>query len=353
MVPYIVTDNTVSIMVDGDMKVITDSHMNYTSIRKAIADERFDDAISLIDVAKEVSDFGGGLVTVKGGIVYYGEQGLHNSLTSRILKMKEEGFNISPMAKFLENLMQNPSNRAVTELYGFLEYGDLPITDDGHFLAYKMVREDFTDCHSGKFDNSPGKVVEVRRNEVDEDKDRTCSYGLHFCSQGYLGHYGGQKVVILKINPKDVVSIPSDYNNTKGRCCRYEVLREAEKATNSTSSDSEFDTSVAVTTQDVTADGAPFNGVTFDGETATALFTMDEAAERLCSEAVDPRGALRKRISRKPEMVEGDKVRCQLTRDEYDDYDDYQELQALKADDDYDDDDDDYDDYNYGGGDYR
>ena len=30
--------------------------------------------------------------------------------------------------------------------------------------------------------------------------------------------------MILKINPRDVVSIPVDYNNTKGRACKYEVV---------------------------------------------------------------------------------------------------------------------------------
>ena len=32
--------------------------------------------------------------------------------------------------------------------------------------------------------------------------------------------------MIVKINPADVVAIPSDYNNTKGRTCRYEVVSE-------------------------------------------------------------------------------------------------------------------------------
>ena len=32
--------------------------------------------------------------------------------------------------------------------------------------------------------------------------------------------------MILKINPRDVVSIPTDYNNSKGRTCRYEVIGE-------------------------------------------------------------------------------------------------------------------------------
>jgi hypothetical protein len=78
-------------------------------------------------------------------------------------------------------------------------------------------------------DNSIGKIVEMERNEVDDNKDQTCSTGLHFCSQDYLPHFGNgydSRVVILKINPADVVSIPSDYNNAKGRACKYEVVGE-------------------------------------------------------------------------------------------------------------------------------
>jgi hypothetical protein len=33
-------------------------------------------------------------------------------------------------------------------------------------------------------------------------------------------------VMILKINPADVVSIPTDYDGAKGRCCAYEVVAE-------------------------------------------------------------------------------------------------------------------------------
>jgi hypothetical protein len=32
--------------------------------------------------------------------------------------------------------------------------------------------------------------------------------------------------MILKINPADVVSIPTDYNGSKGRCMKYEVIAE-------------------------------------------------------------------------------------------------------------------------------
>ena len=145
--------------------------------------------------------------------------------------MLTEDFPIEPLVLFVENLMENPSRRAVQELYGFLEKNSLPITPDGHFLAYKKVRDDYKDIHSGTMDNSVGQIVEMERNAVDDDKDRTCSTGLHFCSQDYLPHFGtgpGNRVVILKINPRDVVSIPSDYNDSKGRACRYEVIDELE-----------------------------------------------------------------------------------------------------------------------------
>ena len=78
-------------------------------------------------------------------------------------------------------------------------------------------------------DNSLGATVEMERNRVDDDKDRTCSTGLHFCSRDYLDHFGGERLVIVKINPRDVVSIPSDYNDSKGRACRYEVVDEIDK----------------------------------------------------------------------------------------------------------------------------
>ena len=165
-------------------------------------------------------------INVKAGVVTYKGAEVRNSLTDKMLEMLEEGFDLAPMSKFLNNLMQNPSMRAVGELYGFLEKGNLPITPDGCFLAYKAVRRDFKDIHSGTMDNSVGQTVQMPRNAVDEDKDKTCSYGLHFCSVDYLQHFARRDshVVILKINPRDVVSIPADYHDTKGRACKYEVV---------------------------------------------------------------------------------------------------------------------------------
>jgi len=226
---YIVGDTFITVMLGTKLETVHNTHPNFGKIKEAIKAEKFDELEDLINVSKSIETFGKGFVEVSEGVVKYKGQPLNNGMTDRLLKMKEEGFNIKPLVAFLENLMENPSYRAINELYGFLEYGKLPITEDGHFVAYKKVRNNFTDIWTGKFDNSIGATPNMPRNMVDEDSNRTCSNGLHFCSYEYLKSFGStpdNKVVILKINPRDVVAIPKDYNNTKGRCCRYEVIDE-------------------------------------------------------------------------------------------------------------------------------
>lgn len=131
-----------------------------------------------------------------------------------------------PLLKFLDNLMDNPSRRSVNELYSFLEHGNMPITPDGHFLGYKSVRPDMTDHYSGKFDNNIGQVLEMPRNAVCDDANHGCSYGFHVGSLEYATNFGGsdRKVVIVKVNPADVVSVPHDCDFQKMRTSRYEVV---------------------------------------------------------------------------------------------------------------------------------
>lgn len=156
---------------------------------------------------------------------------LEQAIVNKIVKMRKQGFDSTPLLKFLKNLYKNPSKVAISELYMFLEKAELPITSDGYFIAYKVIRDDYKDIHSGKFDNSVGKVCEMPRFEVDDVRTNTCSSGLHFCSRSYLSSFGSGRMatdrcVLVKINPADVVSIPSDYDNAKGRTCRYEVVGE-------------------------------------------------------------------------------------------------------------------------------
>lgn len=169
-------------------------------------------------------------IEMKGGQLYYNGETIAGVLGERMLQMVDEGFDLTPMVAFLTNLMENPAKRVVDHLYAFLDHGKNPITEDGCFLAYKAVREDFKDIHSGNFDNSVGQVLSMPRNRVDEDPNNTCSYGFHVCSFDYLPHFANANghVMVCKVNPADVVAIPRDYNNTKMRVCKYEVISEYE-----------------------------------------------------------------------------------------------------------------------------
>lgn len=229
MFPYLIQGKNIVVTIGSNCHTINSTHISYEKIKEAIKANDWTAVQDLIEPKKVILNYGSGNIAIQGDKMFWKGTEFHNSLADRVISMYQEGFPIEPMIAFMENLMSNPSKRAVDELYGFLEKGKLPITPDGHFLAYKMVRDDYKDCHSGTFDNSVGQVVEMERNQVDDDKNRTCSSGLHFCSREYLNNFGGERIMILKINPRDVVSIPADYNDTKGRCSRYEVVDEIDK----------------------------------------------------------------------------------------------------------------------------
>lgn len=130
---------------------------------------------------------------------------------------------INRIKPFLENMFKNPFIDAVHEIYDYCKAMDFEITDDGCFLAYKKVRKDLGSVFdNGKTKHKIGEYTEVKI--YDTERTNVCSNGLHFCSKSYLQHYPGDVIIIVKVNPKDVVSIPVDYNFAKGRCRKYLVV---------------------------------------------------------------------------------------------------------------------------------
>lgn len=225
-IPHVISSKNVTVYVDGQQYIVPTGTPQYDLVVKAIDAGDVQGVKDAVEVRQAVVKLSQGKIELDGTTLKYDGRPLHGSLVNRILTVVKEAGNAAPLLLFLDNLMQNPSNRAVNELYGFMEACDLPITVDGHFLAYKRVRSDYTSVHDGVTKNNIGLVVSMPRNSVNDNKDETCSTGLHFCSESYLQHFGGDRVVVLKINPRDVVSIPTDYNNAKGRACSYEVIGE-------------------------------------------------------------------------------------------------------------------------------
>ena len=169
-------------------------------------------------------------IEVKDGNLYVFDEPVHSTLATRVLSFLEAGLDCVHLFKFILKLNLNPSKRAVDELYTFLEHRALPITDNGNFLAYKAVREDYTDKYTGKFLNTIDSVLEMPRNKVDDDKNVGCSYGFHAGTVEYAKEFMGREghLMIVEINPADVVSIPTDCQFQKLRTSKYKVVGEYE-----------------------------------------------------------------------------------------------------------------------------
>ena len=169
-------------------------------------------------------------IEVKDGNLYVFGEPVHSTLATRVLSFLEAGLDCVHLFKFILKLNLNPSKRAVDELYTFLEHRALPITDNGNFLAYKAVNSDYTDKYSGKFLNTIDSVLEMPRNKVDDNKEVGCSYGFHAGTVEYAKDFlgGSGHLMIVEINPSDVVSIPTDCQFQKLRTCKYKVVGEYE-----------------------------------------------------------------------------------------------------------------------------
>lgn len=232
MIPYILKTETISLFPAGAAPItIHKDHINFGAVRDAIVEGRFDDAVTMASVKSFINHMTSGAVQVSEDGVSFNGVPVTSYLANKMTQFFNEGLPISHYCRFLENLMNNPSMVSREELYLFLEAADLPITEDGCFIAYKAVRADFRDIHSGKFDNSPGQVLSMPRRDVDDNRQRVCSYGFHAAAYDYARTFMGcGRLVAVKINPADVVSVPSDHNNQKLRVCKYEVLHEIKGA---------------------------------------------------------------------------------------------------------------------------
>jgi hypothetical protein len=177
-----------------------------------------------MDIASKIKKHVSGLFSVADGLVYIGTDPLPETLSKRIIKFAEEGFDFDPLLKFWENCKQNPDPVARKDLYGFLEHNGIPITSDGCFVGYRAIQNDWKDKYTKSIDNSVGQVVSIPRSECDPDPNVTCSKGLHIAAYDYARYSygcGDDCLIECKVNPIDVVAVPKDYNGQKMRCCKY------------------------------------------------------------------------------------------------------------------------------------
>jgi hypothetical protein len=222
-------DDTLNINLNGKMYVVDKTNTNYKNLLVELKKrhKNFKKIETLLDIPKCVSKYTSGKVVVKNNKVFYNKEEVHSTLADLILRFISEGLNPRPWMKFMNNLMDNPSKWAVDSVVEFLTRKSLPITKDGCFIAYKTVRPDYYDWYSGTFLNKVGAEFDMPRNKVDDDKLKDCSTGWHVGNLDYIRcfHSDG-KILTVKVNPRDVISVPQDSTCDKIRVCHYKVIGE-------------------------------------------------------------------------------------------------------------------------------
>lgn len=219
----------ITVIVNGKHFQVEVSHPNYDQIKELVKNKEWDKIENAVNVGRKLQrSFANSGVVVEDGAVSYNGEPVHNAVVDKMLEFAREGFCVDHLVKFLGLLMENPSKRSVDSLYEFLERHGLVIDEEGYFLAYKSVRNDWFDHHSGTIKNEIGATIKMARNKISDDPSSHCSYGLHVGSIKYVLEFGGsdKRVLLVRVNPKDVVSVPSDCDCQKMRVCEYTVLEE-------------------------------------------------------------------------------------------------------------------------------
>ena len=225
---HILTDKSLTVVINGKALTMNNDNPAWNQAKEALMKDDWTLLASLFEPDKAVKHYldSEASIEVKDGSILFQGEVVHNLVVDRILSFMKEGLPYKPLIKFLGKLMENPSRRAVDELYSFLEHKNMPITVEGNFLAYKGVNSGFKDLHTGRFDNSVGQVLTMKRNSVCDNANEGCSSGFHAGSYNYAKGYAsnGGNLMVVEINPADVVSVPHDCECQKLRTCEYKVV---------------------------------------------------------------------------------------------------------------------------------
>lgn len=241
----------VALYLDGKMLVARNDHPNYKQIVGALSsNDESADFVRLFDTGEAVKERFQALserVSVENGHILLDGDPLDDSLTQQIVRFLDEGIeDWRPLVAFLENVTANPSEHSKTQLYDWITCQEgITITSDGLIVGYKGVRKNqdgaLVSGYSGKatvqrpgedpevivgqIPNEVGYVVTMPRSEVVHDPAATCHRGLHVGTQSYARDYANGAMLEVHVNPRDVVSVPSDARGEKIRVCRYTVVK--------------------------------------------------------------------------------------------------------------------------------
>jgi hypothetical protein len=238
----------VAAFVNGSLHVADDAHPNFTTICEKLISGEYDyvEISHLFDIPLSIGQKFKPLtrrVSVSNNALYFDGEPMHSALADVILRAYGEEGNSDwqPLVNFLDKVQDNPNRHSRENLFRWLDNHDFGVRDDGNFLAYKGVNSNWLSQAAGTaivngavvIGNIPyeiGSVVEMPRGDVEWDPERACSTGLHAGTYAYAKDYARNgRLVLVSIDPADVVSVPTDCDGQKLRVCRLTVVSEVER----------------------------------------------------------------------------------------------------------------------------
>lgn len=228
---HLITPKTLTVVFsEGDPVSIVRGNNNaarFDNVVGLLRSKRFEEIPSAVDRALQIAVCSKGKFMVIEGQINIDGQPLPAALSDKLLDVVDNDGDTTSLENFWDNLKENPTLSSREDLYSFLEFNNVPITLDGCIIVYKKVKDNYWDSYTGKTHrNIVGHIVEMPRDRVDQNRNNTCSAGLHVAAYEYATGFSGTRLLEVKVNPCDVVAVPPDYSNQKMRVCRYEVLRE-------------------------------------------------------------------------------------------------------------------------------
>lgn len=233
---------SITILSNGQLKVMSDNDASFGSVCAYILDENYDEALKFFDKETGIrtalsesvlSD----RVKVENGIVILDGEVCNNEITDLIIDMFETGEDYVPLANFLALLSENPIHHSRNRLFDWLRAeGEFSIDREGYIIGYKGLDENFRSKHAGpgvvngnavngNLDNSPGNILSIENVEMNPEVG--CAHGLHVGTFDYAQNWArGGRLVSVRVSPADVGSVPTDANDSKIRCFEYEVIEE-------------------------------------------------------------------------------------------------------------------------------
>lgn len=224
-VPYVITPDAITVHFASGQLVVNAEHERFADLPGLILAKKWDTVEGIMSLKVALRQWTNGRFVIDENSVTCDGQEVPAALHDRILALFKAGAPFGYLLHFWERLLANPSWRAVNELFAFLSSKGLPIGPDGHFYAYRSVEpKTYLDYYTHTIACPPGTRVEVPRNSVSDDPQRDCADGLHAGTLSYAqGYHGGACVVVIEIDPADVVSVPKS-DTTKLRTCAYVSL---------------------------------------------------------------------------------------------------------------------------------